>query len=210
LEKLGMCAITETAGLNDTGTLGDLRVQKSKERFMTADLLLFVSPAHLPPHPKELAFLGWLEEQQLPWFGVGTFSDHLPHPDKASFGGQWIFQDNFKPESALKLIAGMEQLHPKIRREITPVKGLPATTHWIAQDKLAQFGARPRADQRIVRSGKVITAAGVSTGLDLALSVVDEVCGRERAEIIWRSVLMKIRKKIRCYNLKLLINKRVL
>lgn len=64
------------------------------------------------------------------------------------------------------------------------LKGKPATTHWIAQDKLAQFGADPQADERIVRSGKVITAAGVSAGLDLALAVVDEICGRERAEII--------------------------
>jgi len=64
------------------------------------------------------------------------------------------------------------------------LKGKPATTHWIAQDRLAQFGADPQPEDRIVRSGKVITAAGVSAGLDLALAVVDEICGRERAQII--------------------------
>ena len=37
---------------------------------------------------------------------------------------------------------------------------------------------------RIVRAGKVVTAAGVSAGLDLALAIVEEICGRERAEII--------------------------
>ena len=63
------------------------------------------------------------------------------------------------------------------------LKGHPATTHWIAQDRLALFGSEPQRDKRIVRSGKIITAAGVSAGIDLALVVVAEICGRERAEI---------------------------
>lgn len=63
------------------------------------------------------------------------------------------------------------------------LKGHPATTHWIAQDMLPKFGAEPQRDKRIVQSGKIITAAGVSAGIDLALFVVGEVCGRERAEI---------------------------
>jgi len=64
------------------------------------------------------------------------------------------------------------------------LKGHPATTHWIAQDRLPTFGAKPQRDKRIVQSGKIITAAGVSAGIDLALFVVGEICGRERAEII--------------------------
>lgn len=64
------------------------------------------------------------------------------------------------------------------------LKGHPATTHWIAQDMLPAFGAEPERDKRIVQSGKIITAAGVSAGIDLALFVVGEVCGRERAEIV--------------------------
>lgn len=64
------------------------------------------------------------------------------------------------------------------------LKGHTATTHWIAQDTLPTFGAKPQRDKRIVQSGKIITAAGVSAGIDLALFVVGEICGRERAEII--------------------------
>ncbi len=64
------------------------------------------------------------------------------------------------------------------------LKGHPATTHWIAQSALPKFGAEPQPDKRIVKSGKIITAAGVSAGIDLALLVVGEICGRERAEII--------------------------
>jgi hypothetical protein len=46
------------------------------------------------------------------------------------------------------------------------------------------MGASPRPDERIVRAGKVVTAAGVSAGLDLALWLAGEIAGRERAEVI--------------------------
>lgn len=64
------------------------------------------------------------------------------------------------------------------------LKGHPATTHWLAQSALKKFGAEPQRNDRIVRSGKIITAAGVSAGIDLALQVVMEVCGQETAEVI--------------------------
>jgi transcriptional regulator GlxA family with amidase domain len=46
------------------------------------------------------------------------------------------------------------------------------------------MGAKPQAEERIVRSGKVVTAAGVSAGIDLALWLAAEIAGRERAEAI--------------------------
>ncbi len=64
------------------------------------------------------------------------------------------------------------------------LKGLPATTHWYKMGVLRILGAQPRPDQRIVRSGKVVTAAGVSAGIDLALWLAGEIAGRERAEAI--------------------------
>ena len=126
LGKLGMCAVTDTAGLDDTGTLGELRILKSQERLTTADVLLFVSPGNLPPHPKEVEFLAWLKAQQLPWIGVLSFADLPPHPEKGQFfpEGKYIFQNNFQPESALKLVAEMEKRKENIHQEITPVEGL--------------------------------------------------------------------------------------
>jgi putative intracellular protease/amidase len=47
--------------------------------------------------------------------------------------------------------------------------GLEATTHWLEFDALARLGARP-VERRVVEQGKVITAAGVSTGIDMALA----------------------------------------
>lgn len=64
------------------------------------------------------------------------------------------------------------------------LKGLPATTHWYKMGVLRIMGAKPQPDERIVRSGKVVTAAGVSAGIDLALWLVTEIHGRARAEAI--------------------------
>ena len=61
--------------------------------------------------------------------------------------------------------------------------GLDATTHWCAYDELASYGARP-TEQRVVRQGKIWTAAGVSAGIDLALTLVAETHGPEMAQAI--------------------------
>src|SRR5581483_8669851 len=64
------------------------------------------------------------------------------------------------------------------------LKGLPATTHWYKIGVLRIMGAKPQPEQRIVHTSKVITAAGVSSGIDLALWLAGEIAGRERAEAI--------------------------
>lgn len=64
------------------------------------------------------------------------------------------------------------------------LRGHPATTHWIAQRGLERFGAEPRREERIVEAGKIMTAAGVSAGIDLALTVVQNLYGKDRAETI--------------------------
>jgi len=61
--------------------------------------------------------------------------------------------------------------------------GRPATTHWIAYDELAGYGAHP-TEQRVVVDGKVVTAAGVSAGIDMALTLVGLMAGHETAQAI--------------------------
>lgn len=61
--------------------------------------------------------------------------------------------------------------------------GRRAATHWYAMDFLARFGATP-VRERVVRDGNVITAGGVTAGIDFALSVVAELLGRDQAEVI--------------------------
>jgi transcriptional regulator GlxA family with amidase domain len=62
------------------------------------------------------------------------------------------------------------------------LSGLAATTHWAAMPFLGRVGAEARPNERIVRQGKVVTSAGVSAGIDMALFLVGEIAGRERAE----------------------------
>lgn len=63
------------------------------------------------------------------------------------------------------------------------LEGKRATTHWLAYDALEGLGATPVA-QRIVRDGKVITAAGVSAGIDLGLLLAAEIAGETIAQAI--------------------------
>jgi cyclohexyl-isocyanide hydratase len=63
------------------------------------------------------------------------------------------------------------------------LKGRKATTHWFAHDFLERFGAIP-AHGRVVRDGNLITAGGVTAGIDFGLAVVAELVGQAEAEAI--------------------------
>ena len=64
------------------------------------------------------------------------------------------------------------------------LKDRRATSHWLTIPALKAFGAIPVADERIVRQDNVITSAGVSAGLDLALWLAGEIGGEGRAKAI--------------------------
>jgi transcriptional regulator GlxA family with amidase domain len=68
--------------------------------------------------------------------------------------------------------------------------GRPATTHWAALDDLASFGrdVEIRPDERFVDAGAVVTAAGVSAGIDMALHLVARLHSRERAREVRRRI----------------------
>ncbi|MBA2792707.1 MAG: DJ-1/PfpI family protein [Thermoleophilaceae bacterium] len=63
------------------------------------------------------------------------------------------------------------------------LEGLRATSHWLAREDLAGYGARP-VDERVVVSGKVITSAGVSAGIDMALQLAALEAGVSVAQAI--------------------------
>ena len=63
------------------------------------------------------------------------------------------------------------------------LRGKRATSHWLALDILPTFGAEPTLE-RVVIDGKIITAAGVSSGIDMALTLAAEVAGPEVAQTI--------------------------
>lgn len=61
--------------------------------------------------------------------------------------------------------------------------GRPATTHWAVYDELRELGAEP-TEQRVVFSDKYVTGAGVSAGIDMALTLVEKLYGPELAQAI--------------------------
>lgn len=63
------------------------------------------------------------------------------------------------------------------------LQGLTATTHWAAKAMLEQHSAT-YSEQRVVRAGKIVTAAGVSSGIDMALYLAGELAGAEVAKAI--------------------------
>ena len=67
------------------------------------------------------------------------------------------------------------------------LRGLRATTHWAWRQRLTDFGATP-VSERVVTEGKVITAAGVSAGIDMALELAAKEAGAEWARAIQLSI----------------------
>jgi len=67
------------------------------------------------------------------------------------------------------------------------LRGLEATTHWAAHEQLAELGAKPTL-KRVVVQGKVVTAAGVSSGIDMALSLASWIAGDDVAQAIQLSI----------------------
>jgi transcriptional regulator GlxA family with amidase domain len=63
------------------------------------------------------------------------------------------------------------------------LKGVRATTHWAAMDRLAEFGAIATG-QRVVEDGKIMTGAGVAAGIDMALALAARVAGPDLAKIL--------------------------
>jgi putative intracellular protease/amidase len=61
--------------------------------------------------------------------------------------------------------------------------GLEATTHWAAMHVLEELGAKPTS-RRVVPQGKIVTAAGVSSGIDMALYLAGQVAGDTVAQAI--------------------------
>jgi transcriptional regulator GlxA family with amidase domain len=63
------------------------------------------------------------------------------------------------------------------------LQGRRATCHWLFLEKLREYGAEP-VSQRYVEDGKLLTAAGVSAGIDMALYLVGREAGQEVAQAV--------------------------
>jgi transcriptional regulator GlxA family with amidase domain len=120
-----------------------------------------------------------------------TFED-LPSPDVIVFpGGQGtraLLDDD-------RVLGWVRDAHPGTRFTTSVctgslvlaaaglLDGLTATTHWGALDVLARYGATPTGERVVEHlDRRIITAAGVSSGIDMALRLVELLVDRVAAE----------------------------
>lgn len=64
------------------------------------------------------------------------------------------------------------------------LSGRRATSHWLVVPMLRTFGVTPVGDARIVHEGRIVTAAGVSAGIDLGLWLAGQLGGEAQAKAI--------------------------
>jgi putative intracellular protease/amidase len=68
------------------------------------------------------------------------------------------------------------------------LNGKRATSHWMALPVLKTLGAIAVSDERVVHEGEIVTSAGVSAGIDLALWLAGRIGGDDRAKVIQLSM----------------------
>jgi transcriptional regulator GlxA family with amidase domain len=70
------------------------------------------------------------------------------------------------------------------------LRGRPATTHWASLNLLSELDPTVHTDvaARFVDDGDLITSAGVSAGIDMALHLVARLAGTDRAREVRREI----------------------
>ncbi|WP_392675711.1 DJ-1/PfpI family protein [Streptomyces sp. LN785] len=70
------------------------------------------------------------------------------------------------------------------------LSGRPATTHWASLERLKEIDPTidVRADERFVDDGDMVTSAGISAGIDMALHLVARLSSPERARQVRRGI----------------------
>lgn len=61
--------------------------------------------------------------------------------------------------------------------------GRRATSHWVALDQLPRYGVTP-VDERVVIDGRYVTGAGISAGIDMALTLAGLLVGDDAAQSV--------------------------
>jgi putative intracellular protease/amidase len=116
----------------------------------------------------------------------------VPHPQIVVVPGGFGTRDLMKDEALLDWLRTAHETSDWTTSVCTGslllgaaglLAGKKATTHWAALDMLKEFGATPTSE-RVVEQGKIITAAGVSSGIDMALRLAAHVAGDEVAQAI--------------------------
>jgi putative intracellular protease/amidase len=118
--------------------------------------------------------------------------DDMPRPDILCVPGGWGTREAMGDE---RLVGWIRDVHETTQWTTSVctgslllgaagiLDGLDATSHWLELETLRDMGASP-TERRVVEQGKVITSAGVSSGIDMALTLLAKISGDEFAQTI--------------------------
>ena len=131
------------------------------------------------------------DNERLAMYVDAVFED-VPEPDVIVVPGGWGTRALLDDERILSWIRHAHE-HSQWTTSVCTgslllgaagvLDGLEATSHWLEVDALTEYGATPTG-RRVVEQGKVITAAGVSSGIDMGLMLVAKIAGDEFAKTI--------------------------
>lgn len=126
LGKLGPVAITDTAGLDDVGEIGELRIKKTLEFLQIADIAVLVTRADLPLSNTEEKFVNEVKNKKKALLIALTFSDKEIENSKLNFIKNFKFVkiDNLKKTGITELKNELINLYNEIEFEISPLHGL--------------------------------------------------------------------------------------
>ncbi|MEO3867299.1 DJ-1/PfpI family protein [Nonomuraea sp. B12E4] len=118
--------------------------------------------------------------------------DDLPRPDMIVVPGGVGTFDALKDEALIRWVREAHE-HTRWTTSVCSgalvlgaaglLKGLTATTHWALLDSLKQYGAEPLSE-RVVTEGKIVTAAGVSAGIDMGLTLLAQASDEVTAQAV--------------------------
>lgn len=116
----------------------------------------------------------------------------VPQPDVIVIPGGWGTDELMKDQTVLDWIRKAHTTSQWTTSVCTGsmvlaaaglLKGKEATTHWTALGELESLGAIP-IQKRFVKSGKIVTSAGVSAGIDMALQLASWIADEETAQAV--------------------------
>ncbi|KUF14401.1 DJ-1/PfpI family protein [Streptomyces silvensis] len=123
---------------------------------------------------------------------AGRTFDEVPHPDIVVVPGGPDQRDQMENEPLLDWLRAVDATTTWTTSVCTGslalaaaglLTGREATSHWLALEVLDGLGVRSTG-QRVVFDGKYVTAAGVSSGIDMGLALVGRIAGDERAQSV--------------------------
>lgn len=126
LGNLGACAVSDTAGLDESGELGLKRKDKSLERLKTCDIVLFVTRADSPVTTEERNILNQIVAEEKPFIFLLTCIDLENNLDKIKWASDYnpIKINNSDGFGLDKVRKKLGTIKLKKQHEITPVEGL--------------------------------------------------------------------------------------